>query len=92
MYHFRHLGSQLAEIKIAIERMMESDFVTFLMEGLKQRLGSQERSSDQDEQTTEVCVLFVCVCMPVDGCQSTEINIILPVLLQIFKIIFGLFV
>ena len=62
MYHFRHLGSQLAEIKIAIERMMESDFVTFLMEGLKQRLGSQERSSDQDEQTTEVCVVCVRVC------------------------------
>ena len=61
MYHFRHLGSQLAEIKIAIERMMESDFVTFLMEGLKQRLGSQERSCDQDEQTTEVCVVCMCV-------------------------------
>ena len=60
---FRHLGSQLAELENAIERMMQCDFVSFLMQGLKQRLGSQERLSDQDEQTTEVCVrVCVCVC------------------------------
>ena len=33
---------------------MENDFVNFLMEGVKQRVGSQEKLSDQDEQTTEV--------------------------------------
>jgi len=62
--HSRHLGSQLAELENAIERMMECDFVSFLMEGLKQRLGSQERLSDQDEQTTEVCACaYMCMCV-----------------------------
>ena len=53
-YNIRHLGSELVEIENAIERMMENDFVNFLMEGVKQRVGSQEKLSDQDEQTTEV--------------------------------------
>ena len=50
----RHLGSQLAELENAIEKMMECDFVSFYMEGLKMKLNSQEKMSGEDEQATEV--------------------------------------
>ena len=35
---FRHLGSQLAELERAIEKMMEADFVHFAMEDIHHRL------------------------------------------------------
>ena len=37
MYH-RHLGSQLAEMEKAIEKMMEADFVHFALEDICHRL------------------------------------------------------
>ena len=36
--YFRHLGSQLAELERAIEKMMEADFVHFAMEDIHHRL------------------------------------------------------
>jgi len=51
----RHLGSQLAELENAIERMMECDFVSFFMEGLKMKLN---KVSGEDEQATEVRIII----------------------------------
>ena len=63
VYVGRHLGSQLAELENAIERMMECDFVSFFMEGLKMKLNSKERVSEEDEQATEVRIRTVAVCI-----------------------------
>ena len=59
----RHLGSQLAELENAIEKMMECDFVRFFMEGLKMKLNSQEKISGEDKQTTEVRKKVFSVCI-----------------------------
>ena len=40
---FRHLGSQLAELERAIEKMMEADFVQFALEDIHHRLPSTLR-------------------------------------------------
>ena len=40
---FRHLGSQLAELERAIEKMMEADFVHFALEDIHHRLPSPLR-------------------------------------------------
>ena len=51
----------MAELENAIERMMECDFVSFFMEGLKTKLNSKEKVSGEDEQTTEVRIRSVTV-------------------------------
>lgn len=47
----RHLGSQLAEMESAIEKMMESDLVEYAMEDIRHRLTHQE---DNDANESEV--------------------------------------
>lgn len=46
VHALRHLGSQLAELEKAIEKMMEADFVRFCLEDIKQRLELESESSE----------------------------------------------
>ena len=70
----RHLGSQLAELERAIEKMMEADFVKFAMEDIQQRLQyAQEMATPHsnpertDSEVWPYCYwhcIYVC-CYPV---------------------------
>ena len=65
----RHLGSQLAELERAIEKMMEADFVKFAMEDIQQRLQyAQEMATPHsnpertDSEVLPYCY-WHCICM-----------------------------
>ena len=56
---FRHLGSQLAELERAIEKMMEADFVQFALEDILHRLPAVVRKDglqlpNLDTESSEV--------------------------------------
>ena len=59
----RHLGSQLAELERAIEKMMEADFVKFAMEDIQQRQQyAQEMAaahSNPERADSEVCTAML---------------------------------
>ena len=59
--HCRHLGSQLAEMERAIERMMEADLVHFAMEDISLRM----RAISSPSLTPDISISEVPVDSPV---------------------------
>ena len=67
----RHLGSQLAELERAIEKMMEADFVKFAMEDIQQRqqyaqeMATAHSTPERTDSEVHVAILdivYVCCC------------------------------
>ena len=58
----RHLGSQLAELENAIEKMMEADLVEFAMQDVQYRLEMcRDESLANEASESEVCVILIII-------------------------------